>query len=322
VDHRSLVALFRRILVAGPPLLLGGWLHAGCASNGCPVPDSTRTIAVSDVDAGSSDAGIDDLIARCQASSADCKPLCEQLFPYSGQIKSCALVTADGGLAIQVVQATPCGGRCPEGLAAPASSGAQDPLGAWLATCAHMEAASIDAFDILATELDAHHAPPALIDAARTARRDERRHAIAMGRLAARRGAVPPAVSVSRSPVRDIEAVARENAIEGCVRETYAALLACRQASDAADPEIRAAMAGIARDEIRHAALGWAVDGWAQALLDPAARRRVRAARHEAIERLVLAPVVTLPRGERARAGLPDEDDAARMAGALGERLV
>jgi len=81
-------------------------------------------------------------------------------------------------------------------------------------------------------------------------------------------------------------------------------------------------MAGIARDETRHAALAWAVDGWSQALLAPSARRRVREARHEAIERLGEATFAGLPPDDRVSAGLPDEDEAARMTAALGAALV
>ncbi len=176
------------------------------------------------------DASIDDLIARCQKSSSDCTPLCEQvLWQPTNQppIKSCKLITGDGGLAVRIVYNYGCvGGRYPEGLAPAASGGAKDPLGAWLAASAHMEAASIDAFEILAAELGAHRAPPALIRAARAATADERRHADRIGRFAASRGAVPPAAYVKRGPVRDIEKVAGENAVEGCVRETYAAMLA------------------------------------------------------------------------------------------------
>jgi hypothetical protein len=229
----------------------------------------------------------------------------------------------DGGFAVRIVYNYGCaGGRCPEGLAPPASDGTGDALGAWLAANAHLEAASIDAFEILATELVAHRAPPAFILAARSAIADERRHADAVGRLAARRGAVAPPVSVARGPIREIEAVARENAVEGCVRETYAALLAWRQARAATDPAIRNTMAGIARDETRHAALAWAVDGWSQRLLVPAVRRRVREARRGAIEALMDAPLAGLSRVDLAQAGLPDEDDAVRMAGELGVALV
>jgi hypothetical protein len=328
LDHSSLVALFRRIVLAGPPLLLGAGFNAGCmgVGNGCPGPDGTTTIVINQTDAGGVlDASIDDLVARCQASSADCTPLCEQVFWRSGDektIKSCQLTTENGALAVKIVFEYPCGGRCPEGLAPPASGRAGDALGAWLAANAHLEAASIDAFEILAAELGAHRAPRALIQGARAATADECRHAAAIGRLAVSWGAAPPSVHVKRGPVRDLEAVARENAVEGCVRETYAALLAFRQARAATDPAIRSAMAGIARDETRHAALAWAVDSWSRALLAPAARRRVHEARHEAIERLGEATLAGLPPDDRARAGLPDEDDASRMAGQLGAALV
>ena len=252
-------------------------------------------------------------------------PLCEQVSNVSPpDLKSCKLVTVEGGgLAAQYVYYQGCvGGRCPEGLATPAVGVAGDPLGAWFAAGAHLEAASIDAFEILAAELGAHRAPPALIRAACAATADERRHADTVGRLATSRGAAAPAVHVNRGPVRDIEAIARENAVEGCVRETYAALLAHRQARAATDPAIRYAMAGIARDEAQHAALAWAVDGWSQALLTPAVRRRVREARHEAVEALGAAPLAGLSPDDRALAGLPDEDDAARMARELGAALL
>jgi hypothetical protein len=327
MDHQSLVALFRRIVLAGSPLLLGTGFNVGCMGN-CPVSDQTESVPLHPTDlaadAGGNSATIDDLINRCQVSSSDCMPLCEDLVPLRPPfLKSCKLVTTDaGGLAAQYVYMSACGGRSPEGVAPPAWGVARDPLGNWLAANAHLEAASIDAFEILAAELGAHRAPPALIRAAHAAIGDERRHAEAVGRLAARRGALPPAVQVTRGPVRDIESVARENAVEGCVRETYAALLAYRQALTATDPGIRSAIAGIARDEARHAALAWAVDGWSQALLTPAARRRVREARREAIESLADVPLTGLSADDRAQAGLPDEDDAARMAGELGARLA
>jgi hypothetical protein len=323
VDHASLVALFRRIILAGPPLLLGVGFNVGCGIPGgdCS-PDTIQTVALNQTNVGPADSGVDDLIARCQASSSDCTPLCAHFAFSPSLIKSCTLVTGDAGLAVRIVETAGCGGRCPEGLAVPASGIAGDPLGAWLAASAHLEAASIDAFEILAAELAAHRAPPALIRAARAATADERRHADAIGRLAVGRGATPPAAHVNRGPIRDIEAVARENAVEGCVRETYAALLACRQARAATDPAIRGAMTGIARDETRHAALAWVVDGWSQSLLAPAARRRVREARREAIEDLLDAPLAGLSRDARAQAGLPGEEEEARLAGALAARLV
>ena len=58
------------------------------------------------------------------------------------------------------------------------------------------------------------------------------------------RPSAPPGAHGEKRP-RDIETIARENAVEGCTRETYAALLASRQACTATDPAIRAAMTGI-----------------------------------------------------------------------------
>ena len=80
-------------------------------------------------------------------------------------------------------------------------------------------------------------------------------------------------------------------------------------------------MGGIARDETRHAALAWAVDGWSQARLGPAARRRVRDARHEASDALLAEQSVTLTPALREQVGLPDPDDATRMLTTLRAQL-
>ena len=150
MDHASLVALFRRIVLAGPPLLLGAGLEAGCMQfDPCPnLSDVTMTYTASPTDAGAADGGINDLIARCQASSSDCTPLCQHFVPsYQGTIKSCTSQALGDALTVRVVYTPICaGGRCPAGLAPPAHGGARDPSGAWLAASSHLEAASIDAF--------------------------------------------------------------------------------------------------------------------------------------------------------------------------------
>lgn len=323
MDHDSLAALFRRILLAGAPLL------SACSGNNgyCP-PKMEMTLAApaAPTDAGTPDGSAADLLSRCEASASDCTALCERVIsspPGSYVLTQCELVTADGGPAVHVAYAPKClGGRSPERLAAPTLATGSSPLGAWLAACAHLEAASIAAFDILAGELHAHDGPRALIASARAAARDERRHARVMGGLAAKHGAATPPARVTRGPIRDLETIARENAVEGCTRETYAALVATRQALAAADPEIRAAMAGIARDETRHAASSFAIDAWAATQLEPAARRRVRDARDEAYARLLAEASPALPPACRARAGLPDQEEAVQMVTALRAQLA
>ena len=108
-------------------------------------------------------------------------------------------------------------------------------------------------------ELSEHDAPPSLVAAAERAARDEIRHAAMVSRLAIEHGAqlTPPPRSVKRLP--SLFELARENAVEGCVRETYGALVCMLQAEAAAEPRLRKQMAAIASDEARHAALAWHV---------------------------------------------------------------
>jgi hypothetical protein len=87
--------------------------------------------------------------------------------------------------------------------------------------------------------------------------------------------------------VRELEAIARENAVEACVGETYGALAAAWQADHARDAEVRDVMRAIAPDELRHAALGWAIDTWAKTRLPSEANARVKAARDAAAQDLL-----------------------------------
>jgi rubrerythrin len=179
-----------------------------------------------------------------------------------------------------------CTGRKLDGLSAPLVAGATE-TGAWLARAAWLEASAIFAFRRLARELRAHGAPRGLIKAARTCARDEVRHARAMMALAKKRGATVPPVPRVSFEVRDLEAIAKENAVEGCVSETYGAAVAAWQARSSNDPEIARVMKEIAPDELRHAAVGWAVHAWIDRRLGREARERVRAARDEAARALV-----------------------------------
>ena len=202
-------------------------------------------------------------------------------------------------------------GRRPRGLRRARAACAPSPAGAYFARMAHDEAASVLAFVRLSDELAAHGAPPALQRAASRARRDEERHARAMARQARMRGAPVPAPRVLRHAIRPLEAVARENAVEGCVNETFGALIAAFQAEHAPRGSLRRVFARIAADEARHAALSWAVARWAEARLEPAARARVAAARARALRAL------------RTQAGAwPFDAEVGRPGAALRARLV
>lgn len=172
-------------------------------------------------------------------------------------------------------------GRRPEGLTlAMREDGAT--LGGHFAESAELEAASVDAFRRLEQELRLAGAPETLRRRARRSANDEVRHADTMTALATRFGASPRPFVVETTERRSLEAMAIENAIEGCVMETWAALLATWQAKHAADDDVRAAMKTIARDETRHAALAWDVAAFLDGRLTTAERARVLAARRDA----------------------------------------
>ncbi len=179
-----------------------------------------------------------------------------------------------------------CGGvgRRPAGLEEASGRCGSDVAGTWLAEAAHLEAASVHAFEQLARDLEALGAPEALVRSARRSAREEHRHARVMTGFAKRRRATPAGTSVRTARgTRSLFAVALENAVEGCVRETFGAVVATRQALRSSDPRFARAMAQIARDETRHAALAWRVSAWAEKRLTAAERRQIEAAKGAAL---------------------------------------
>jgi hypothetical protein len=198
----------------------------------------------------------------------------------------------------------PVEGRRPAGLAELGPVSARTAAGAWLARAAWLEAASIHAFIRLARELEQHAAPPALVRWALLAAGEEVEHTRAMSRLAARYGGRAPIPEVAPPVARSLEALAIENAAEGCVRETWGAAIAEWQSRTARDPEVRAVFATIARDEARHAALAWAIDRWARTQLDEDACARVDAAQQAAARELASSADLVSP-----ALGLPDETE-------------
>lgn len=205
-------------------------------------------------------------------------------------------------------------GRRPAGLEVAGDLAADaTPLGAWFASASELEAAAVHAFRTLARELEELGAPQDLVDRARSAARDEIRHARATAALAARFGGAPRRAEAARARARSILEIALENAVEGCVRETYGALVATYQAGRAADRSIARSMRAIARDETRHAALAWDVAALLEPRLSPDERARVDEARRAAIAELEdealgvhAAEVVT-------EAGVPNEPAARRL---------
>jgi hypothetical protein len=210
-------------------------------------------------------------------------------------------------------------GRRPEGLmhARPSAGG----VGGFFAAAARLEAASVVAFERLADELRAHGAPDDLVQDARRAAHDEVRHARATRAMAERFGERCEPPRVEDRPIRDRLAIALENAVEGCVRETFGALVATYQSSRAADPQIASLMEAIAEDETRHAELAWRIALWIDQTLSEEERTRVHAAQQAAAAELRADLHVAHDAEVRDRAGMPDVTDALRMWSGAAQEL-
>ncbi|MDC3954772.1 hypothetical protein [Polyangium jinanense] len=116
--------------------------------------------------------------------------------------------------------------------------------------------------------------------------------------------------------------MARENAVEGCVREAYGALIATFQAAHARDPKVRRAMQVIAADETRHAALAWRIASWVESKLDEKARRALAAARRKAARELLLSADKPVDLELIEDLGLPSREVALRLSRAFSEGLA
>lgn len=210
-------------------------------------------------------------------------------------------------------------GRRPTGAVCSRRAAVADPELRWLLAAAELEAASVPAFEELAAELARHGAPEELRAGAWRAADDERRHAARASALVRRRGHEPGAPEVGPAPAGDLEALARHNAVEGCVRETWGALLAAFQARNATAEDVRAAQVEIAGDERAHAELAWQIDAWARTRLSAAAQARVDAARRAAA-RALAREAGTLGVG-LAALGLPNATQARALLRGLQSAL-
>jgi hypothetical protein len=198
-----------------------------------------------------------------------------------------------------------------------------DAIARSFAEAAQLEAASVVAFEQLAEQLEGWGgAPVALVERCRSAAQDEVRHAEIMRGFARRHGAeVPPVLQVADASSSSLLEAALHNATEGCVSETWAALLAHHQAAHAEDPALRRAYATIAEDETRHAQLAWDLHAWFCSQLDAAGRAAVERARAEALSELwemARAQADLAPAG----LGLPERELAARTARVFARRLA
>lgn len=212
-------------------------------------------------------------------------------------------------------------GRRPEGLCSAAPVSTRTALGGFFAQAARLEAASVYAFLQLARELAQLDAPRALIEACLAAVDDELRHTGSVAALARRFGGEPQLPTVEPLAPRSAFEIARQNASEGCVRETFGALLATHQAQAALDPPVRRAMQAICADETRHAQLSWALAAWLEPQLRDDERAAIRSCRDQAIAELKQQLDTGLSPDECLAIGFPSPQISARLLDRLGDTL-
>lgn len=256
-----------------------------------------------------------------------CEAMCQAAYgPEDGgprgirKIRSCTLDRAAASVTCDVVtEPRVCKGRRPVGHMEFTGVRGADPLGQSLAAMAYLEAASVDAFEELASQLEDFSAPQQLIARARACAADERRHTLWLTQYAERNGARVPSPRAVPAATH-LEAIARHNATEGCIFESFAALIAHRAADRCDDAGLRSIFAKIADDETRHGQFAWDLHEWFKTRLSTSQRRAIAAAQEAALQEL--------PRRAREMAGLLEPvlhigaDENASLALAFSSELA
>jgi hypothetical protein len=264
--------------------------------------------------------------------AADCRHVCPSYGAFNCQAADASCIggriVRDGPISVSCDFCPGGIGRRPSYLSVPDSRSGAGALVAYFEHAAFLEAASVQAFLLLHQGLVAFGAPAPLLAAASRASTDEAMHLRMTARLARRFGGrAPPsarALRTARAPV-SLSDLARENAVEGCVRETYGALVAFHQALNARDSVVQSTMETIAQDETRHAALSWAVFHWAAERLGGGAGNGnatdgLRSALRDAIDALFRE--IREPHHDLVQsAGLPTAVEQERLLFQLEERI-
>jgi hypothetical protein len=240
-----------------------------------------------------------------------------------GEVESCTIgaLNANGKVPVDCVLPAFCEGRRHACVRSHGEHAGQDARATWLARAAHDEAASVFAFLALADELAALGAPGELLARIQVAADDERRHTAIASELALQHGACVPAPIIAPTPPRDLLALAVENIVEGCVRETWAALSAAHQARHAHTQELRDLYSDIADDEVRHAELAWSIHAWLSGQLRDAEQAMVAAARDAAVRQLRTSLAARLVEPELLALGIPGRDTSLHLLAGLDAAL-
>ena len=145
------------------------------------------------------------------------------------------------------------------------------------------------------------------------AARDEIKHARMMHTVCVSLGQKVAKPTIDDVPNRSCFSLALENAIEGCIHESYAALQALHQSQHAKTSEWRELFGTIAVDEIKHAQLSLQIHQWLMKKLTAEERQRILAAQQRAVQQLIDYHTAHEPDSKLSILGLPDSKTAVRL---------
>ena len=205
-------------------------------------------------------------------------------------------------------------GRMPNGLQTGHNQAtAQNSIARYLADMTTMETAAITAFKYLVKELKAYGAPSSLIAHAQLAVEEEQRHAEMAGLLAAAHQAEVSEILVADFALRSLFEIALENAIEGCINETFAAACGLWQSEHAQMPVFKEVIAHITDEEMGHAALSWEIHEWLMPQLTSSQQQSINNAQAEAVETLITNFKQKGDPAQQLAFGLPDKTGATAI---------
>jgi hypothetical protein len=247
-----------------------------CASNGPPETTAFTCQTPRDTCMTPADCPVPDpgLIMICAtAAERYCLPQqgvggsCGRPFLVAGMARLAPLRAGDGDWAQHMAPET-CG-----------AVAARQKLAEHWAEMGRMEHASVAAFARFTLDLLSLGAPAELVAASQQALGDEIEHArLCFGLASAYAGRAlgPGELSVDGAlEARSFETIVKTAIHEACVGETLAALEAEAELAAATDPEVRRVLQRIARDEARHAELGYRFLRWALDRAEPDLRQRL-----------------------------------------------
>lgn len=195
------------------------------------------------------------------------------------------------------------------------------PVGRYFARLAECETASVVAYRRFAAELLLHGAPPELVAEAQQAERQVVQHAHMAQELAERFGVEPITPLFGELAPRGLMLAAIDNAVEGCIRQTYGALVVSFQAKAARDLVIRNGMISVAPEKRHHAALSWRAGIWFERKLSEDDVGRLRRAEQEELAALGRELDAGLSPFETSLLGLPVKAKAVAMLERLTKEL-